>query len=116
MRRGIAVVLALGALAATGCGGDEEAAKDSAEQLDTPPLTVPGGDTPELQETTPTGTGTTPAAPPAEPGADPEGGGTPAPGGGTPAPDSPENDTPPEPGTPPAEFEEFCAENPGACE
>jgi hypothetical protein len=110
MRRRIAALLALFALAAAGCGGDEDAAKDSAEELDTPPLTVPGGDASELQETTPSST--TPSTTPAEPGT----GGTPAPAPETPAPDSPENDTPPAPGTPPAQFEEFCDENPGACE
>jgi hypothetical protein len=114
MRRAIAVLLALFALAAAGCGGDEEPASDAAEQLDTPPLTAPGGDASDLQETAPTGTGTTPA--PAAPG-DPGTGGTPPPaGGGTPAPDSPVYDTPPAPGTPPAQFEDFCNENPGACE
>ena len=113
MRHRIAALLALLALVAAGCGGDEDAAKDSAEELDAPQLTVPGGDASELQDTTPSSTTPTTTTP-AEPGT----GGTPAPAPepGAPAPDSPENDTPPEPGTPPAQFEEFCNENPGACE
>jgi hypothetical protein len=111
MRRRTALLLALLALVAAGCGGDDEPAKDSAEEIDAPPLTVPGGDAPELQETTPTGTGTAPSTTPADPGT----GGT-APPGSEPAPDGPGNDTPAEPGTPPAEFEEFCDQNPGACE
>jgi hypothetical protein len=110
MRRRIAALLALLALVAAGCGGDEEAAKDSAEELDAPPLTVPGGDASELQDTAPTGT--TPSTTPAEPGT----GGTTPPSAEAVPPDSPEADTPPEPGTPPAQFEDFCDENPGACE
>ena len=115
MRRRMAALLVLLALVAAGCGGDNEAAKESGEDLDAPPLTVPGGDASELQDTTETGTGTgtdtAPTTTPAEPGAET------APAQPDPAaPDGPENDTAPEPGTPPAEFEEFCAENPGACE
>jgi hypothetical protein len=111
MRRRTAALLALIALTATGCGGDDEPANESADELDTPALTVPGGDAPELQETTPDGTSTTPSTTPGEPGT----GGTPAPGGGT-APDGPGNDTPPAPGSPPDQFEDFCNENPAACE
>ena len=41
-------------------------------------------------------------------------GGIPAPEAEPPA-DTPENDTPPPPGSPAERFEEFCEENPGAC-
>jgi hypothetical protein len=50
----------------------------------------------------------------------PGNGGVPAPDNNNPpadqAPeDSPSNDTPPEPGSPAERFEQFCAQNPGAC-
>ena len=72
---------------------------------------------------------TTETEPPVEPVPDPQtetlppvetvppstGGGTPAPEG-EPAPDTPENDTPPPAGSPAERFEEFCNDNPGACD
>ena len=105
------------ALVLAGCGGDDEGATSST--------------TPTIEPKTPTG----PTGPEAETG------GTEAPGedageglddgtvepppesdsqttgsGGSAAPeDSPENDVPPEPGSPEAEFEQFCEENPEAC-
>lgn len=49
----------------------------------------------------------------------PGNGGVPAPDSNNPPPasqeDSPANDTPPEPGSPQERFEQFCAQNPGAC-
>ena len=94
--------LALAVLAFAGCGGDEERAEPT---ITTPDLTVPGvTGTPE-----PTTTETAPA--PAPPPTDTSGG-APAP----PAqPDRPENDTPPESGSPEERFEKFCDANPGAC-
>jgi hypothetical protein len=59
----------------------------------------------ERTTTDDSGGSTAPTAPPADTG-----------GGGTPAPqDSPQNDTPPPSGSPAERFEQFCAENPGAC-
>jgi hypothetical protein len=99
------------------CGRDDEPAADTTPAL--PDLSVPGSDTPE---TAPAG----PAEPEVEPEVEPEpapaetvpppsGGGTPAPEAEPPA-DSPENDTPPPPDSPAERFEQFCDDNPGACE
>ena len=122
--RWLVAALVAGALAA--CGGDDEPGTptDSAK----PELTVPGESTssettdPESTESTES-TGTAPSeAPPTGPmdQPNPGNGGVPAPdsnnpSGGQRAPDSPDNDTPPEPGSPQERFEQFCAENPGAC-
>jgi hypothetical protein len=57
------------------------------------------GQTPSNQTSASTGTGTT-------------GGGTAAPSTGT---DSATNDQPPPAGAPAQDFEDFCAQNPGAC-
>jgi hypothetical protein len=100
--RSLAVVLCALALAGTvGCGGDDEEASNTGDTA--PELTVPDDDTSTETETTDTSAETTIAPPPET---------QPAP---APAPDSPQNDTPPPPGSPAERFEEFCAENPGAC-
>lgn len=119
-RTRVAIVLALLALVAAGCGGDDESAETVPPA---PELSLPGEETPTLEDlpdststdsTTGTdaapGGGTTPPpATPQEPTQQPPSGGAPAPG------DTPENDTPPPPGSPAERFEQFCQENPGAC-
>ena len=132
------------ALGAVGCGGDEPLAPevpgppadvripesadapggdttsgDSAQDGDTTTDEAPAtdstgtdttGDTgaaaPSGDTTTPDATGDTSAAVPEE------GGGAAAPEA---APDSPTNDTAPPAGSEPEQFEDFCAQNPGAC-
>jgi hypothetical protein len=114
-RRSTALVLALLALAAAGCGGDDEQAE---APPDPPELTIPRT-TPEPAETQATGTTETtapatpddPATAPLTPG---EGDGTGAPPART-APDGPENDTAPPAGSPAERFERECDENPAAC-
>src|SRR5215211_2019796 len=94
-----ALALLLAALAAIGCGGDDESSADpppTAPEL-TIPTTTPT-DPPTTTETTPTTEDTVP--PPTE-GDTTET--TPAP----PA-DTPENDTPPPADTPAERFEDFC--------
>lgn len=106
------VVLATALLAlmlAPGCGGDDEQAKTAPEP---PELTVPRSE----PETTPTET--TEAAPGPDPATAPapqgEGdGSTPAPRQAPP--DSPQNDTPPPPGSPAERFEQECERNPESC-
>jgi hypothetical protein len=97
------LLLALTGLA-PGCGGEDEG---SPSTTTAPELTVPGEEgeteTTETQSTTPT----------APPGSGGGGGGTQSPP--RTQPDSPQNDIPPEPGTPEDRFERFCRENPGAC-
>jgi hypothetical protein len=122
-RKRVALLLALLALGVAGCGGDDE----SETVPPAPELSLPGEDTPTLEDlpgsttstdsttgtdTAPGGGGevTPPPATPQEPGGQqPPSGGQPAPG------DTPENDTPPPPGSPAERFEQFCQENPGAC-
>ena len=116
-RAGILVascILALGT-AAAGCGGDDEDNGSSDEPSTIEPATPTGptgaageegtedGEKPEdvdgdvgLEDGTVT--------PPPESDSQAQGGE-----------DSPENDIPPEPGSPEAKFEEFCDENPEAC-
>ncbi|HWH44671.1 MAG TPA: hypothetical protein VNT32_08060 [Thermoleophilaceae bacterium] len=124
MRERVALVLSLFALVATGCGGDDEEASQTVPPL--PELTVPGENTPTLDDlpstdTTETGTSTDGGAggtvtPPADGGAEAPSGGGGAPSGGQAAPqDTPDNDTPPPAGSPAERFEEFCSENPGTC-
>ena len=142
-RRRLTALLAAGllALAMIGCGGGEEIAP----QVPGEPADVripeaaepPGGTDPDAaaEETTgeDTGTtddstteegttdGTTPAPETEEPAApvDPAGAAVPDEGGGTAAPeaapDGPANDTPPPAGSDAEQFEDFCAQNPGAC-
>jgi hypothetical protein len=108
-------VLAL-ALAASGCGGDDEPSAETEPAL--PNLTVPQGDRTEAEPAPET----VPEAPfdPSTETLPPEtvppstGGGTPAPAPEPPA-DTPENDAPPPADSPAERFEEFCDDNPGAC-
>ena len=116
MRR-LAVALSCAALLAVpGCGGDDEG--DARNDVTAPVPTIPDGaadpvGTDEDTSTAPADTAPAPTAPPTTPAPDPGGGATaPAP---APVPDSPENDTPPPPGSPAERFEEFCETNPGAC-
>ncbi len=115
MRLAVSVLCVL-ALAAPGCGGDEEPPPRSSPELTLPesePTTTDTGTTTDTEtgtstDTSPqTGTNTTP---------DTSGGES----GGTPSQerqqqDSPQNDTPPPRGSPEERFENFCKENPGAC-
>src|SRR5688572_12654373 len=105
----IALVLSLFALGVAGCGGDDD--EDEATTIPTIPLSVPGEQT-TLDDSTDTTADTAPDATPAPAPAP-----TPAPTP-TPAPvppDSPQNDAPPPAGSEAEQFENFCAENPGAC-
>ena len=119
------LLAALVAVSLAACGGDDEPSND---EIRKPPLTVPTGSSTDSTDTTTDETGTTDTAPdpsdetpapaPAEPPLDqpnPGNGGTPAPDTNDPPRESPENDTPPEPGSPEERFEQFCSENPGAC-
>ena len=123
MRRYSWLAPALIAALLAGCGGDDEPA---GEEVKKPELTVPQDDTAaDTTESTDTGTDTestdesgagSPDAPADQP--NPGNGGVPAPDSNNPPaepPDSPENDRPPEPGSPADRFEQFCAQNPGAC-
>lgn len=105
-KKRVALILSLFALGLTGCGGDDE---ESVDTFPTVPLTVPGEDTTSTDEAF--GTDTVETVP-----VDPSPTPTPTPVPEDPAlpEDSPDNDTPPDD---PAQqqFEEFCAENPGAC-
>jgi hypothetical protein len=116
VRRLVVPIVALVLFA--GCGEAEvtvqEAPGDPVE------LTVPGGGEALAPTATPTPTPTeepvdpaaatpTPAAPAEDPGAEAAEG---TDGGGTAAPDTGE---PPPPGSDPERYEEFCAQNPGAC-
>jgi hypothetical protein len=122
VRRARWLVPALVAAALAGCGGDDE--DTSSTELQRPPMTVPQESTPSTDsESTDTAPDTTESAPPTTGPMDqpnPGNGGTPAPDnnnppGDQPPEDSPSNDTPPEPGSPADRFEQFCAQNPGAC-
>jgi hypothetical protein len=117
-------LLALSASLLGACGGDGESSTD---KVTTAPLTVPednsgpssSTDTTDTTSTDTTSTDTAPGAPDApldQP--NPGNGGATAPdnNGGSSAPqDTPSNDTPPKPGSPADRFEQFCAQNPGAC-
>jgi hypothetical protein len=126
VRREAALLFALLALVAAGCGGDDETAETVPPA---PELSLPGNeeaptldDLPGTTGTDGTDDGATPdaqtpgeAAPPSDGGGQDQGGQQP-PSGGTPAPDdTPQNDTPPPAGSPAERFEQFCQENPGAC-
>jgi hypothetical protein len=126
VRRTSWLLPALIAAALAGCGGDDDG--ESSTQLEKPPMTVPGEstdartDSTEPTETSPSsddsGAGGSTTGPLDQP--NPGNGGVPAPDSNDPpadqAPeDSPSNDTPPEPGSPADRFEQFCAQNPGAC-
>ena len=130
--RRITAIIAAGllALAAAGCGGDDTLAPEvpgPPADVTLPEATVApaadedGGATTDEDSatddsatddsgTTPEDTGTTPDTGAAAPETD---------GGGTAAPDtaadSPTNDTPPPEDSEAEQFEDFCAQNPGAC-
>jgi hypothetical protein len=124
MRRGAWLALALIAPALAACGGDSE---PSSTPVQKPPMTVPGEATDLTQptdtetdttETSPDTAGTTPTTTAPQDQATEGNGGAQAPDSGAPPSsqeDSPANDTPPEPGSPADRFEQFCAQNPGAC-
>jgi hypothetical protein len=120
MRRHSWLALALIAPLLAACGGDSE---PSSQEVEKPDLTVPQSDTGPSATTDTTSSETTDTAP-GNPDApldqpNPGNGGVPAPDGNTPPSsqpeDTPSNDTPPEPGSPADRFEQFCAQNPGAC-
>jgi hypothetical protein len=127
VRRSRWLALALIAPALAACGGDDEGSTST--ELKAPPMTVPQESTESTDTTTDTestetapdnrgvGTHPTETAPADEP--NPGNGGVPAPDHDQPpadqGEDSPSNDTPPEPGSPQERFEQFCAQNPGAC-
>jgi hypothetical protein len=111
-------VLAL-ALAASGCGGDDEHSAETERAL--PNLTVPQGEATGTETEAAPGTvpevpfdPSTETLPPVETVPPATGGGTPAPEAEPPA-DTPENDTPPPADSPAERFEDFCDDNPGAC-
>ena len=112
-RQRVALILSLFALGLAGCGGDDD--EDEATTIPTIPLSVPGDTTAdETDEDTETTVETTPdAAPAPAPTPTPAPAPTPVPEEQTP--DSPDNDTPPPAGSEAEQFEDFCAENPGAC-
>jgi hypothetical protein len=104
----IALILSLFALGVAGCGGDDD--DDEATTIPTIPLSVPGDET-TFDETDTTVDTVPDAAPTPTPAPAP----TPTPAPPAETPDSPENDTPPPAGSEAEQFENFCAENPGAC-
>ena len=112
-RQRAALILSLFALGLAGCGGDDD--EDEATTIPTIPLSVPGEETTadDLDEGTDTVDTTPDAAPAPTPAPAPAPTPTPTPPAQTP--DSPENDTPPPAGSEAEQFEDFCAENPGAC-
>ena|SRR5688572_26160258 len=107
----IALILSLFALGVAGCGGDDD---EEATTIPTVPLSVPGGESTTLDDE---GTDTTVDTVPdgATPAPVPTPAPAPAPTPTPVTPDSPENDTPPPAGSEAEQFENFCAENPGAC-
>ena len=114
-RQRVALILSLFALGLAACGGDDD--EDEATTVPTIPLSVPGdttADDTDSDEDTDTTVDTTPeVAPTPTPAPAPAPTPTPVPEEQTP--DSPENDTPPPAGSEAEQFEDFCAENPGAC-
>jgi hypothetical protein len=111
----LAALLAL-ALLASGCGGDDEPSAETEPAL--PNLTVPQGEATETEQLVePVPDPQTETLPPVETETVPPstGGGTQAPEA-EPTPDTPENDTPPPADSPAERFEEFCNDNPGACD
>ena len=115
-RHPVALLLAVLVLGIAGCGGDDEESSETVPPG--PELSLPGEDVPTLDDL-PDTTSTDGSEAEGESGgqpAPPAGGQPTPPAGGQPAPDdSPQNDTPPPPNSPAERFEQFCAENPGAC-
>ena len=125
MRGRVAALATAAALVLAACGGSEQNSEDVSG-----PTTVPTTTTPTT--TTPTPTTTTPEATPSPysteeqaPGEGDGSGGAQDPtaprgdeqtGGARPPEDSPENDTAPDPDSPAGRYEQYCDENPGACE
>lgn len=120
---GLLLVCAALAAIAAGCGGDDETPTVDQPESERP-ASEPGTDNqpdttttapPTTTETTKPGSGGT--APPGETTTTtPGSGGSAPPGSYDPGqPDSPENDIPPEPGTPEERFEKYCEEHPEAC-
>lgn len=112
------LALACGVLLAglvASCGGDDEKSAETVPTVTTETETTATETTPTA--TTPAQTATTPAPPTTSP-ADPGSGGTTVPTRTTPrsAPqDGPDNDLPPEPGSPAERFEQQCQQNPQTC-
>jgi hypothetical protein len=102
----LALTLALPVAAVAACGDDA----DTQATPEPPKLTVPRTDT-EPERTSPR---TVPQPPPAPPAPEPDYENAPAPAPPNRA-DSPQNDTPPPPGSPAERFEEACERNPEAC-
>ena len=127
--RRLTAILAAGLLGLAGCGGGDEIAPEvpgAPVDFAVPEATVQASAdedaaatddaaTTDEDATTTDDTGTTEeTAPPADTGTtpDPSGGGTVAPEA---EPDGPTNDTAPPEGSEAEQFEDFCAQNPGAC-
>jgi hypothetical protein len=117
MRRVAVIVVAAvatGLIVGVVLAGSDSGSSDG--KVTTPQLTVPGDSATETQ-TTPRdeqgATGDTGSG-----GSKPDQGPPDNPSGGAQAPpeDSPQNDTPPPKGSPAERFEQFCQDNPGACE
>ena len=127
--RRLTAILAAGLLALAGCGGGDEIAPEvpgPAADFAVPEGTVQPAAAEEDaaatddtattdEEAAPEDTGTTEeTAPPADTGTTPD-----STSGGTTAPeteaDGPTNDTAPPAGSEAEQFEDFCAQNPGAC-
>ena len=135
--RALALLLAvLFLLGVAGCGGDDSLAPQTPGEPATVPIPEasepPGGggnDNESTDEGTDSGSQSDEATPTPTPTAAPDDTGAAAPpetaatpedtGGGATAPDeqadSPTNDTPPPAGSDAQQFEDFCAQNPGAC-
>jgi hypothetical protein len=130
MRTSALLIAVLLAFAVAGCGGDDSLAP----QVPGPPADVtvpdagvtPSGDAAEEDESATEESADESADEPATPEAAPEGTGDtgatePDASGGTAAPaepqadDGPANDTAPPEGSNAQQFEDFCAQNPGAC-
>lgn len=112
----LACLVLLGGFAAAGCGGDDEEASTPSTTPTIEPATPTGptgaaGEQGEDQEPPSDDSDVDPedgtVTPPAESESQSTGGSAPV--------DSAENDIPPEPGSPEAEFEKHCEENPEAC-
>lgn len=108
----LACGLALAGLVSA-CGGDDEKASETTPTVTTETETTP---TTETAPTVTTPPPTTPSTTPTPP-ADTDSGGTTVPSAPpqTAPQDGPDNDTPPEPGSPAERFEQQCQQNPETC-
>ena len=98
------------------CGGDDEKASETTPTITTETETAPTTDT--APTATAEAPSTTPAPATTTPPADPDSGGTTVPKPTKPESqpqDGPDNDIPPEPGTPAERFEQQCQQNPQTC-